>query len=70
LRRLYVDLVCGEGNSDGYAGVDSTLENGFLRTEKEDVQLHRQSKARGNDNSCFTTDETTATLYHGGDTFK
>jgi hypothetical protein len=33
-------------------------------------QLHRQSKARGYDNSCFTTDETTATLYHGGDTFK
>jgi hypothetical protein len=36
-RRLYVDLVCGEGNSDGYAGIDSTLENGLLRTEKEDV---------------------------------
>jgi hypothetical protein len=33
-------------------------------------QLHRQSKARGYDNSCFTTDETTSTLYHGGDTFK
>jgi hypothetical protein len=33
-------------------------------------QLHRQSKARGYDNSCFTTDETTATIYHGGDTFK
>jgi hypothetical protein len=33
-------------------------------------QLHRQSKARGYDNSCFTADETTATLYHGGDTFK
>jgi hypothetical protein len=33
-------------------------------------QLHRQSKARGYDSSCFTTDETTATLYHGGDTFK
>jgi hypothetical protein len=33
-------------------------------------QLHRQSKARGYDNSCFTTDETTAALYHGGDTFK
>jgi hypothetical protein len=33
-------------------------------------QLHRQSKARGYDNSCFTTDETTATLNHGGDTFK
>jgi hypothetical protein len=33
-------------------------------------QLHRQSKSRGYDNSCFTTDETTATLYHGGDTFK
>jgi hypothetical protein len=28
-------------------------------------QLHRQSKARGYDNSCCTTDETTATLYHG-----
>jgi hypothetical protein len=37
-------------------------------------QLHIQSKACGYDNSCFTTDETTdettATLYHGGDTFK
>jgi hypothetical protein len=32
-------------------------------------QLHRQSKAKGRDNSCFTTEETTATLYHGGDTF-
>jgi hypothetical protein len=31
---------------------------------------HRQSKARGYDNSSFTTDDTTATLYHGGDTFK
>jgi hypothetical protein len=33
-------------------------------------QLHRQSKTRGYDSSCFTTDETTATLYHRGDTFK
>jgi hypothetical protein len=33
-------------------------------------QLHRQSKACGYDNSCFTTDETTATLHHRGDTFK
>jgi hypothetical protein len=32
-------------------------------------QLHRQSKAKGHDNSCFTTEETTATLYHRGDTF-
>jgi hypothetical protein len=32
-------------------------------------QLHRQSNARGHENSCFTTEETTATLYHGGDTF-
>jgi hypothetical protein len=32
-------------------------------------QLHRQSKARGHENSCFTTEETTATLFHGGDTF-
>jgi hypothetical protein len=32
-------------------------------------QLHRQSKAKGHDNSCFTMEETTATLYHGGDTF-
>jgi hypothetical protein len=32
-------------------------------------QLHRQSKAKGHDNSCFTTEETTATLFHGGDTF-
>jgi hypothetical protein len=32
-------------------------------------QLHRQSKAKGHDNSCFNTEETTATLYYGGDTF-
>jgi hypothetical protein len=32
-------------------------------------QLHRQSKARGHENSCFTTKETTATLFHWGDTF-
>jgi hypothetical protein len=32
-------------------------------------QLHRQSKAKGHDNSCFITEETTATLYHGVDTF-
>jgi hypothetical protein len=32
-------------------------------------QLHRQSKAKGHKKSCFTTEETTATLYHGGDTF-
>jgi hypothetical protein len=32
-------------------------------------QLHRQSKARGHKNSCFTTEETTATLHHVGDTF-
>jgi hypothetical protein len=32
-------------------------------------QLHRKSKSKGHDNSCFTTEETTATLYHGGDTF-
>jgi hypothetical protein len=32
-------------------------------------QLHTKSKARGHDNSCFTTEETTATLHHGGDTF-
>jgi hypothetical protein len=32
-------------------------------------QLHRQSKARGHENSCFMTEETTATLFHGGDTF-
>jgi hypothetical protein len=31
-------------------------------------QLHRQSKAKGHENSCFTTEETTATLFHGGDT--
>jgi hypothetical protein len=30
---------------------------------------HRQSKAKGHENSCFTTEETTATLYHGGDSF-
>jgi hypothetical protein len=28
-------------------------------------QLHRQSKAKGHENSCFTTEETTATLYNG-----
>jgi hypothetical protein len=33
-------------------------------------QLHIQSKDRGYDNSCFTTDETTTTFHHGGDTFK
>jgi hypothetical protein len=33
-------------------------------------QLHRQSKARVYDNSCFTTDGTTSSLYHGGDTLK
>jgi hypothetical protein len=32
-------------------------------------QLHRQSKARGHKNSWFTTEETTAILHHGGDTF-
>jgi hypothetical protein len=32
-------------------------------------QLHRQSKAKGHENSCFTKEETTSTLYHGGDTF-
>jgi hypothetical protein len=32
-------------------------------------QLHRQSKAKGHENSCFTMEETTAALYHGGDTF-
>jgi hypothetical protein len=32
-------------------------------------QLHRQSKARWHKNLCFTTEETTASLYHGGDTF-
>jgi hypothetical protein len=32
-------------------------------------QLHRQSKAKGHDNSCLTTEETTATLYHRGATF-
>jgi hypothetical protein len=31
-------------------------------------QLHRQSKSRGHENSCFTTEETTATLFRGGDT--
>jgi hypothetical protein len=31
-------------------------------------QLHRQSKAKRHDNSRFTTEETTSTLYHGGDT--
>jgi hypothetical protein len=31
-------------------------------------QLHRQSKSRGHENSCFTTEENTATLFYGGDT--
>jgi hypothetical protein len=33
-------------------------------------QLHRQSKAKVHENTCFTTEETTATLIHRGDTFK
>jgi hypothetical protein len=32
-------------------------------------QSHRQSKARGHENWCFTTEETAATLFHGGDIF-
>jgi hypothetical protein len=32
-------------------------------------QLHRKSKAKGHGNSCFTTEENTATLFHGGDMF-
>jgi hypothetical protein len=32
-------------------------------------QLHRQSKARGHENLCFMTEETTATIFHRGDTF-
>jgi hypothetical protein len=32
-------------------------------------QLHMQLKARGHENSCFTTEENTATLFHRGDTF-
>jgi hypothetical protein len=32
-------------------------------------QLHKQSKAKGHENSCFTTEEITATLFHGGDAF-
>jgi hypothetical protein len=32
-------------------------------------QLHRQLKSKGHKKSCFTTEETTASLYHGGDTF-
>jgi hypothetical protein len=39
--RLCVDLVCGERNSDGCAGIDSTLENWLLRTDKEDVPCWR-----------------------------
>jgi hypothetical protein len=41
LTRLYDDLVCGDGTSDGCAGVDSILENGLLRTEKEGVPCFR-----------------------------
>jgi hypothetical protein len=32
-------------------------------------QVHIQSKAKRHENSCFTTEEITATLFHGGDTF-
>jgi hypothetical protein len=32
-------------------------------------QLHIESKAKGNQNSSFTTEENTATLFHGGYTF-
>jgi hypothetical protein len=32
-------------------------------------QLHRQSKAKCHENYCFTTEENTATLFHGRDTF-
>jgi hypothetical protein len=32
-------------------------------------QLHRQPKEKGHKNSSFTTEETTATLFHRGDTF-
>jgi hypothetical protein len=32
-------------------------------------QLHRQSKAKGHEHSCFTTEENIAELFHGGDTF-
>jgi hypothetical protein len=31
-------------------------------------QLYHQSKAKGHNQSHFTTDENTATLFHGGDT--
>jgi hypothetical protein len=31
--------------------------------------LHRQSKARGHENLCFATEETTSTLFHWGGTF-
>jgi hypothetical protein len=32
-------------------------------------QLQSQSKEKGHENSCFTTEENTATLFHRGDTF-
>jgi hypothetical protein len=32
-------------------------------------QLHRQSKAKEHEHSCFTTDENTATLFHRGDKY-
>jgi hypothetical protein len=41
LTPLYDDLVCGYGTSDGCAGVNSILENGLLRTEKEGVPCLR-----------------------------
>jgi hypothetical protein len=33
-------------------------------------RLHHQSKDKVNEQSCFTTDENTATLFHGGGTYK
>jgi hypothetical protein len=32
-------------------------------------QLHRKSKTKGHEHACFTTEENTATLFHGEDTY-
>jgi hypothetical protein len=51
------------------------LGNGILKTsiqELSDKTFHFYNSLvlTDEDNSCFTADETTATLHHGGDTFK
>jgi hypothetical protein len=50
------------------AHADSDASSPSTKTRQK--TSHRKSKSRGYDNWCFTMDETKATLYHGGDTFK